>query len=78
MKAKVKFALEIEISIETETTVRDERIFDLDCKASNLGNSLFDTIRHMDTQALLRSKTNSDYRAHICNVQSLKPREIVI
>lgn len=78
MKAKVKFTLEIEISIETETTVNDESIFDLNCKASNLGNSLLDTIRHMDTQALLKSKINTNYKSHICNVKSLKPREIVI
>jgi hypothetical protein len=78
MKAKVKFFLEIEVEIKTQKDENESTIMDLNLKASNLGNSLFDTLKHMDTQALLRDKTNIDYRAYICNVQSLKPREIVI
>ena len=56
----------------------DTTIMELDLIGSNLGNCLYDTIRHLDTHNLLASRINSNYKARITNVTSNNKREIII
>jgi hypothetical protein len=78
MKATVKFSLEIEVSIETEKDINDTTVLELNLKASNLGNSLYDVLHNMKTAELLNEKINKDYKAHIVNVNQVKERKIII
>ena len=78
MKSIVKFNFELEVSIETEKDFANTSVLELELKASNLGNCLLYTIKHMDTHKLLNSKINNDYKATIINFTSKKQREIII
>ncbi len=78
MKAIVKFNVEIEVSIETEKDYWDTSVMELELKASNLGNCLLDTLKHIDTHKLLNNKINKDYKANIISCVSKIPREVKI
>ena len=78
MKAKVIFSLEIEIEIETEKDRRDTSVHELDLKKSNLGNSLFDTLKNMSTNQLLNDITNTDYQVQITSVSCIKDTKLLL
>jgi hypothetical protein len=78
MKAKVKFLLEIVVSIETVKDEKDTSVLELDLKASNLGNCLFDTLKNTKTHTLLNDKINNDYKANICGIKVLEERKLII
>jgi len=72
MKAKVVFQIEIEANIEIDKDIKDVSILELDLKGSNLGNCLIDTVRHLDTNKLLNSKINNDYKVLGLSVSKFK------
>jgi hypothetical protein len=79
MKAKIKYYIEIDVDIETKDNTMDTTVFSLDSKASVLGTILFDTLNGM----ALRDNINNilkpyEYRANVCNVNSIERRKIII
>jgi len=78
MKATVRFSLEIDLEIDIEKEITDVTIMELELKASNLRNSLYDVLKHMDTAKLLNEKINTDYSARFKDISIQSKRKIII
>lgn len=78
MKATVKYNIEIEVLIETEKDINDTSVLELNLKASNLGNCLYDTLKNSKTHEFLNNIINKNYKANIINVNQIKERKIIL